>query len=113
MPDNTVMPDNDGLRPLVFQILLLLGEGEAHGYAIMQQVNERTGRRTILGPATLYRTLKQLREDGLIEEAGTEPGDGGERRKYRLTSAGRRAAHDEAARMADLVQRARATRLLR
>lgn len=107
------MSDADSLRPLVFQILLLLGEGESHGYAIMQRVNERTGRRTILGPATLYRTLKQLRDDGLIEEAGIEPGDGGERRLYRLTAAGRQAAHHEAARMAELVHRARATRLLR
>jgi len=48
------------LRPLIFQILLLLNEEESHGYGIMQEINERSGRTTILGPATLYRTLGQI-----------------------------------------------------
>lgn len=108
----SAMEAREGMRPLIFQILLLLGESESHGYAIMQQVNKRAGRRAILGPATLYRTLKQLRDDGLIETAALEPGEGAERRRYRLTSAGRRAVRDEAARMAALVSRARASRLL-
>jgi len=106
------MNETEGLRPLVFQILLLLGEEDQHGYAIMKEVNARAGRTAILGPATLYRTLKQMREDGLIETSAVEPGEGGDRRLYRLTAAGRRAAREEAARVASLVERARATRLL-
>lgn len=97
------------LRPLVFQILLLLNESKRHGYAIMQEVNERAGRKLILGPATLYRTLKQLRDEGLI----TETVSAAERRRvYELTEDGCRAARDEAERMSALVDRARQGRLL-
>ena len=102
-------PGPEPLRPLVFQILLLLNERERHGYAIMKEVNERAGRNVILGPATLYRTLKELRDGGLIEEA---PADDERRRMYRLTDAGQAAARQEAARMADLVERARDGKLL-
>ncbi|NKB86718.1 MAG: PadR family transcriptional regulator [Acidobacteria bacterium] len=99
----------DPLRPLVFQILLLLNEEETHGYDIIKAVNERAGRSAILGPATLYRTLGQMRDQGLIHEA---PTDDDRRRVYRLTDEGRRIARDEAERMADLVERARAGQLI-
>ncbi len=97
------------LRPLVFQILLLLNDAEMHGYGIMQAVNEEAGRNVILGPATLYRTIKELRDDGLIEETA----DSDDRRRvYRLTKKGEEAARSEARRMAEIVDRARAGRLI-
>lgn len=102
-------PLPEPLRPLVFRILLLLNESERHGYGIMKEVNARAGRSLILGPATLYRTLKQLRDDGLISEKVT--GDD-RRRVYHLTAAGRSAARAEAERMSVLVDRARAGRLI-
>ena len=98
------------LRPLVFQILLLLHESEKHGYAIMREINERAGRNVILGPGTLYRTLKQLRDAGLIEES---PAADNRRRVYRLTFEGSRIARAEAERMAAIVERARAEHLIR
>jgi DNA-binding PadR family transcriptional regulator len=107
------MPEDlepEPLRPLVFQILLLLNEVELHGYAIMQELNERAGRSVILGPATLYRTLKELRDAGLIEEA---PSDDDRRRIYRLTDEGERTARAEARRMEAMVERARAGHLIR
>lgn len=104
--------DREPLRPLVFQILLLLAEQELHGYGIMKAVNERARRNVILGPGTLYRTLKQLRDEGLIAESRVESGEGADRRLYRLTEAGREAARHEAERMALLVDRARANALL-
>jgi DNA-binding PadR family transcriptional regulator len=97
------------LRPLVFQILLLLHDNEMHGYAIMQAINEQAGRNVILGPATLYRTIKELRDDRLIEET---PECNDRRRIYRLTEKGERTARAEAARMAEIVDRARAGRLI-
>lgn len=97
------------LRPLVFHILLLLNDEEAHGYGIMQAINERSGRNTILGPATLYRTLGQMRDDGLITEI---PTDDDRRRVYRLTDRGRAVARAEAERLAGLVERAREGRLI-
>jgi DNA-binding PadR family transcriptional regulator len=109
------------LRPLVFELLLLLGRSEQHGYALMRALAERTERRYELGPATLYRTLKELRVQGLIEEAASPPGtgaasaDSGEdrRRTYRLTDFGRAVASAEASRLDALVADAKAARLLR
>ena len=101
--------EHQPLRPLVFQILLLLNESELHGYGIMQSVNEHAGRNVILGPATLYRTLKELRNEGLIEEAEA---DDERRRVYHLTDAGERTARAEAERMSAIVESARAGRLI-
>src|SRR5579884_3623682 len=42
------------LSPPVFHILLALADGEAHGYAIMQDVARRSGGSMRLGPGTLY-----------------------------------------------------------
>ena len=100
---------SEPLRPLVFQILLLLNESERHGYGIMQEINERAGRTVILGPGTLYRTLKELRDHGLIEQS---PAADDRRRIYRLTEEGRRTARAEVERMAAIVERARAGRLI-
>jgi DNA-binding PadR family transcriptional regulator len=97
------------LRPLVFQILLILNDAETHGYGIMKAVNERTGRKTILGPATLYRTLGQMRDQGIIDET---PTDDERRRVYTVSEKGRRLARAEAERMAALVDRARAGQLI-
>ena len=101
--------DVEPLRPLIFQILLLLNESEMHGYGIMRAINERAGRNVILGPGTLYRTLKELRDEGLIEET---PAADDRRRVYRLSDDGQRAARGEAERMATIVDRARAGRLI-
>lgn len=100
------------LRPVVFAILVVLNEDSLHGYGIMKEVNERMRRRAVLGPGTLYRTLKELRDDGLIEY-GPSPSDADARRRYyRITNEGRRVARAEAERMADWVDLAKRGRLL-
>lgn len=63
-------------------ILVSLGDGPKHGYAIMTDVEASTGSR--LGPGTLYAALTRLEARGLIE--ALEPED--RRRPYRLTSTG-------------------------
>lgn len=102
-------PSHEPLRPLVLQILLLLHESERHGYAIMQEVNARAGSTLILGPGTLYRTIKELREQELIEEGAV---DDSRKRVYRLTRKGQQTARAEVERMAAIVERARAHDLL-
>jgi DNA-binding PadR family transcriptional regulator len=104
--------DQPPLRPVVFELLLTLGDGAMHGYAIMQLVNERMGRRVIVGPGTLYRTLKELRELGWIEQARRPADEDARRQYYKLTEDGRRAAAGEATRMAELVDLARSGGLL-
>jgi DNA-binding PadR family transcriptional regulator len=112
-------PDPSFLLPLseaVFQILLALADRERHGYGIIQEVDERTGGRVLLGPGTLYGAIKRLRGQGLIEEADTAPepeGDEDERRRYyRLTPLGREVAVLEARRLERLLEAARGKDLL-
>lgn len=78
------------LKSAEFQILLALAAGEQHGYAIMQQINERGGQARI-GPATLYRSIKRLLDEGLIEETQERPDpkiDDERRRYYQITDLG-------------------------
>lgn len=106
----------EALTPAVFHILLSLADGEKHGYGIMQEVAERTDGAMVMGPGTLYGTLKRMLEAGLVEESGErrDPGLDDERRRYyRLTGRGRRAASAEAERLAALVRAARAKSLLK
>ncbi|HEX2168277.1 MAG TPA: PadR family transcriptional regulator [Longimicrobiales bacterium] len=105
MPEETLP-----LSPQVFHILLALTDAPAHGYAIMQAVEQETDGAIQLGPGTLYGAIRRLRADGLIEEIDQQ-GDAA-RRCYRLTTRGRNALKREARRLAQLVESARARRLL-
>jgi len=82
----------------------------------MREVEAQTAGAAKLGPGTLYGSIKTLLEEGLIEELGDReaPDLGDERRRYyRLTSAGRKRASDEASRMAAVLRVARNRRILR
>ncbi|HEX7118837.1 MAG TPA: PadR family transcriptional regulator [Longimicrobiales bacterium] len=100
------------LKPAWFHILLALADGPRHGYAIRVEVEARTEGRVRLWPATLYGSIRDLAEAGLIEEGEADPVDDARRRIYRLTGAGARVLAAEAARMQALVDAARATRAL-
>lgn len=99
------------LTPAAFHVLLALADAPRHGYAIMQEVEERTGGRVRLGPGTLYGAVKRLRETKLIAEED-DAATGDRRRVYRLTALGRAVAEAEAARLASLVDSARAKAVL-
>src|SRR5690349_6442786 len=96
------------LAPAFFHILITLGEGERHGYSIMQDVSERTGGRVRMSPGTLYGSIKRMLAEGLIEELTTGAAGADERRRfYRLTRFGRRVAAAEADRLSSLLIQAR------
>src|SRR4051794_6915835 len=104
------------LTPAVFHILITLAGGEAHGYAIMQEVGQRSGGRVRLGPGTLYGAIGRLLEDGLLEESEDRPDpkmDDTRRRYYRLTNMGGRVLAAETDRLAELVRAARSTKVVR
>jgi len=101
------------LSPQVFHILVALAGGDLHGYAIMQDVADRSGGRLRLSPGTLYGSVKRMLEQGLIVELRRserpDAADDDERRRYyRLTPFGRKVARAEAARLADSLEQARA-----
>ncbi len=101
---NALLP----LAPAFLHILIALGEGERHGYGIMQEVADRTGGRVRLSPGTLYGSIKRMLADGLIDELTTgAAGADARRRFYRLTRFGRRVAAAEAERMSALLLQAR------
>ena len=104
------------LRPVVFQVLLSLVDGERHGYAIVQDIAERSAARLQIEPGNLYRTLRFMLDEQLIEESERRPAaeqDDERRRYYRITRFGERVASAEAARLAELVADARARKLLK
>jgi len=89
-----------------FHIMLSLAGGEQHGYGIMQEVLNRTTGKVRLWPATLYGSIKRLREAGLIEESDERPApelDDARRRYYRLTPFGKRVLNAECERLEELV----------
>lgn len=92
-------PSTDGtstLTPLMFQILVALSQGERHGYAIMQEIEERTGGAFKIGAGTLYRSIKKLVDADLIIEVTPEVSVHQQRRTYQLMPSGRERAAAEA-----------------
>jgi DNA-binding PadR family transcriptional regulator len=81
----------------VLHILLSLASEDRHGLGIAADVKAFTGGRIVLGPGTLYGTMKRLLDAGLIEDLGQASAeeDDPRRRYYRITAKGRRALEVE------------------
>jgi len=113
------MPDHDGvdaalpLPPATFHILLSLTAGQRHGYAIIQEVEERTGGKLRLSAGTLYRSIARMVEQGLIAEVTRRLSreEDQRRRYYRITAFGTAVARAEMRRLTQLVRLARASGL--
>ena len=116
------------LTPFAFQVLLALADGDRHGYAIIKEVEERSGGSVKLRTGTLYTLLQRLLEEQLIGEQGSTPGprDSGtptseagpaaradsRRRYYRLTALGDAVLRAEAQRLEGLIGDARRKHVL-
>ena len=107
------MASKSVLRPAVFHILLALAREELHGLGIAKAVDEATAGSTRLGPGTLYRSLKEMVADGLIEEVPPPVGENDPRRRfYAITARGQELARIEAGRLARIVDVARQNSVL-
>lgn len=73
------------LTDTAFYILASLVK-EKHGYLIMKTVEELTNNKVIIGPASLYTTLKKLLKAGLIE---LNPITDEQKKVYKITNAGK------------------------
>src|SRR5690242_18769828 len=76
-------------------ILLALGSGDLHGYAIMQKVSRDTGGQIRLGAGTLYGAIKRLTAARLIAVAPQRNTTDQRRVCYRILAAGRKAVREE------------------
>src|SRR3954465_14702974 len=104
------------LTPVVLHILMTLAEGERHGYAIAQEIEETTDGQIRMGPGTLYGSIQRMLTTSLIEEAPLRrrvASDDERRRYYRITAHGLRTLQQELQRLSRVVLLARSKRLLR
>ena len=101
------------LRTPVFHILLVLAERDLHGLGIADEVGLATDGAIELGPGTLYRSLKEMVELGVVQETEAPDITADPRRKYYgITPSGRKVVKAEAARLERLVELARERSLL-
>ena len=106
-PEATLLP----LPAATFHILIALADRDRHGYAIIQEIAERTGGQVRIGAGTLYRSIQRMLEQGLIVETRERPSpelDDQRRRYYRITPLGAAAARAETRRLEGMVEMARA-----
>ncbi|MEP6836334.1 MAG: PadR family transcriptional regulator [Gemmatimonas sp.] len=99
------------LPAATFHILLAVAQDDLHGYAIIQDIEKRTGGELRVSAGTLYRSVQRMLEQGLIRETRERPApelDDERRRYYRITPFGSAVARAEGQRMIELVRMARA-----
>ena len=110
--------DFGSLTSIEYEILLSLAGGDLHGYAILQEIGERSGGALTVRPGTLYRAISRLLDAALISEVDSTVKSRGaaedeRRRTYAITKAGRQVATIESERLARQLDTARARKLLK
>lgn len=94
-----------------FHILLSLVDERRHGYAILQEIVDRTGGAVQIGAGALYRSIHRMLEQGLVRESDARPAaelDDQRRRYYEITELGLRVAEEETRRLQQMVAQAQA-----
>jgi DNA-binding PadR family transcriptional regulator len=103
------------LTPLAFQVLLAIADQPRHGYAILQEIADRTVGSITLRTGTLYTLLQRLLDERLIAETDRRPGpdkDDERRRYYAPTALGAAVLEAEARRLELAVGDARRKRVI-
>lgn len=70
-------------------VLGVLRRGDSYGFEIFRAIREATGGAYEIKEATLYASYRRLEKDGLVEAYWGDETQGGRRKYYRLTDAGR------------------------
>ena len=83
------------LTEAMFYVLMAVRRGELCGVEVSAWVEEKTGGRLRLGPATLYTILGKFEKEKLLRETLVE----GRKRTYVLTEKGEEAYRAEAERL--------------
>lgn len=120
-PERSLTPTSDTLaahlpiKAAHHLLLLLLAEKPTYGVDLLERLDERSGGAIRLNAGSLYRTIAQLVDDGLVEpleEVAAGGGPGAPRKVYGVTGLGRAVLRAEAERQADLLEMARNLQLL-
>lgn len=80
-------PARPAQGPLQPWLLLLLLQKPSHGYELLERLSQGE-KLPDADPGFLYRTLRQLEEDGMVHSAWDTEGQGPARRLYRVTPEG-------------------------
>lgn len=75
-------------KMLVPTLLYFLANKPAHGYGLIQMVNESGFSEIEADPATIYRNLRRMEEDGLVFSQWETEHTGPARRSYQLSPEG-------------------------
>lgn len=70
-------------------LLSLVKDGHKHGYDLSQELNKWQVTDSFIDKAAVYRTLKSLEEDGMVESKWDIASSGPPRHMYSITSDGR------------------------
>jgi DNA-binding PadR family transcriptional regulator len=101
------------LQPRDYLILFALSDGPLHGHGLLKAVEAEAGG-VLFDPANLYRLLRKLERDEMVEERPAAARDeNSRRRRYALTGLGRQVLLAESERLAHLADAARARKLVR
>jgi DNA-binding PadR family transcriptional regulator len=95
------------LKPVELLVLSMLSAGERHGYGIRQDIIDYTRGAIALEAGNLYRTIRRLESEGMLDEANRPAEaetDDERRRYYRLTPFGGRVLAAELERLRELVK---------
>jgi PadR family transcriptional regulator PadR len=70
-------------------VLATRRRGDRYGFEIYKTIRDATGGAHEIKEATLYATYRRLAKDGLVEAYWGDESQGGRRKYYRITDAGR------------------------
>ena len=118
MEGKTVRTDPNAflpLKPVDFLVLMVLLDGDRHGYGLVQEIAQRSNGTIKLVPGNFYAVLKRLMDSGLLEQSGKRAAgdlDHERRRYYAITPLGKQVAKSEALRLKSLVRQAEVSRLI-
>ena len=98
------MDKNTPLTEALFYILLAVRKPN-HGYGIIQEIEELTKGRVVLGPGTLYGAIQSLVKKGWID-IYSEDKESRKKKEYLITDEGKKAFEKELKRLEELVANA-------
>lgn len=97
------MPEMDAPLTEAFYYILLALRKPNHGYGILLEVEQLTGKRVTLGAGTLYGALQTLLKRGWIEIYSQDT-QSRKKKEYIITEEGRKAFEKERRRLKELVE---------